>query len=503
MVQHTLRIILVMIWTCTGAGLVSAQQSNQPSLDAYSMEGLTPIQQEQLVEFINSQPTSSEDFSALMMPLEIDETDVYVCDGEATLDLTIINIPAHPTAYTFTVLVGLSTVCNTGGNTFFVPVIVPANSTDPISVSIANTAAGSWTNAANDGDEINLFGALNSTGPTISTNASDCATVNVPNNPTGTIVLNATQGDPICTGASVTVDFTPTHIGAAGPYNLTFTVNGAPGISRTAPATIAGSAAEIVFTEGVDFNGNLNSVTLTAIEDTNGGDITCSSTVIEAIFGSPLVEVILPPTLSSVPSDETGISSEGVNQASCVGTIDFDAPVINDGCPTLTTSITYSNTMPVGAPTTFTSGQEFEEVAFPIGTTTVTFTVTDGGGNVATDNTFDVTVEDAPPSASCVSAFTVQLDASGNGSIDEEDIDNGSSDNCMELTYSFSQSAFACSDVSSTPIIVTMTVTDGGGQTDDCTTSITVEDNVAPTAVCVTGLTISLDGDGVGELVAA
>ena len=130
---------------------------------------------------------------------------------------------------------------------------------------------------------------------------------------------------------------------------------------------------------------------------------------------------------------------------------------------------------------------------FPIGTTTNTFLVTDPSGNTATCS-FDVTVTDnEPPVANCVAPFTLQLDATGNASITPADIDNGSTDNCGIASLAVSPSTFTCADVG--PNTVTLTVTDVNGNSSTCTTVVTVEDNVAPTAVCM-DITIDLDADG-------
>tara|TARA_R110002074_G_scaffold129577_1_gene270790 strand:+ start:4773 stop:12011 length:7239 start_codon:yes stop_codon:yes gene_type:complete len=130
---------------------------------------------------------------------------------------------------------------------------------------------------------------------------------------------------------------------------------------------------------------------------------------------------------------------------------------------------------------------------FPIGTTTNTFLVTDPSGNTATCS-FDVTVTDnEPPVANCVAPFTLQLDATGNASITPADIDNGSTDNCGIASLAVSPSTFTCADVG--PNTVTLTVTDVNGNSSTCTTMVTIEDNVAPTAVCM-DITIDLDADG-------
>jgi hypothetical protein len=112
----------------------------------------------------------------------------------------------------------------------------------------------------------------------------------------------------------------------------------------------------------------------------------------------------------------------------------------------------------------------------------VTLTVTDNNGNSSTCTT-TVTVEDSvAPVANCVAPFTIQLDASGQANITAADIDNGSTDACGIASTSIDVSSFDCSNVGANT--VTLTVTDNNGNSSTCSTTVTVEDSVAPTVIC-------------------
>lgn len=127
-----------------------------------------------------------------------------------------------------------------------------------------------------------------------------------------------------------------------------------------------------------------------------------------------------------------------------------------------------------------------------VGTNTVVLTVTDPSGNSTTCSAV-VTVEDIlAPNAICQNV-TIQLDASGNGSITTGDIDNGSNDNCGIASITLDNTSFDCSNVGNNT--VTLTVTDVNGNQSTCTATVTVEDNVAPNAICQ-DLTIQLDASG-------
>ncbi|MEZ5022238.1 MAG: lamin tail domain-containing protein [Chitinophagales bacterium] len=135
-------------------------------------------------------------------------------------------------------------------------------------------------------------------------------------------------------------------------------------------------------------------------------------------------------------------------------------------------------------------------VSGSVGPKTVTLTVTDNNNNVSTC-TATVTIEDnVAPVATCQDV-TVQLNASGDGSITIGDIDNGSSDACGIESISLDETDFDCGSVGSNT--VTLTVTDNNSNVSTCTAIVTVEDNVAPEAYC-NDVTIQLDASGAASI---
>ncbi|TVZ57636.1 putative secreted protein (Por secretion system target) [Flavobacteriaceae bacterium MAR_2010_105] len=126
-----------------------------------------------------------------------------------------------------------------------------------------------------------------------------------------------------------------------------------------------------------------------------------------------------------------------------------------------------------------------------VGPNQVTLTVTDKNGNSDTCTT-TITVEDKVNPIAVCQSITIQLDANGNASIVPADIDGGSSDACG-FTLSASQTVFDCSNVGANT--VTLTVTDANGNTAECDATVTVEDNVNPTAICK-DITVYLGANG-------
>ncbi|WP_194768400.1 HYR domain-containing protein [Tamlana sp. I1] len=117
----------------------------------------------------------------------------------------------------------------------------------------------------------------------------------------------------------------------------------------------------------------------------------------------------------------------------------------------------------------------------------------DVNGTVSNAGQAKVFFIDEAPTAVCQN-ITVQLDASGNASITGAAIDNGSSDQEGPVSLSVTPNTFTCASIG-TPVDVTLTVTDGVGQTDTCTATVIVEDNIAPIAICQ-NITVALDDTG-------
>src|SRR5690606_19005929 len=109
-------------------------------------------------------------------------------------------------------------------------------------------------------------------------------------------------------------------------------------------------------------------------------------------------------------------------------------------------------------------------------------------------------VDNEAPVAVC-QAITIQLDGNGIAVLAAADLDGGSTDNCGgTLTFDASQTLFDCSHLGEN--IVILTVTDEAGNSSTCAVVVTVEDNIAPTAVCAAPFSIELDTDGFASITA-
>jgi hypothetical protein len=139
----------------------------------------------------------------------------------------------------------------------------------------------------------------------------------------------------------------------------------------------------------------------------------------------------------------------------------------------------------------FTPSLQTTETFTTTGTFNRTIEVRDPSGNSATCSADIIVVDDKAPTAICISGLTIGLDGNGQATISELNINGGSSDNCSGVTFAISQSTFDCTNIQTNPNIVTLTVTDGFGNSSTCTTPITIQDNTGPALACPADMTIS------------
>lgn len=133
------------------------------------------------------------------------------------------------------------------------------------------------------------------------------------------------------------------------------------------------------------------------------------------------------------------------------------------------------------------------------GPNNVTLTATDVNGNIDSCITV-VTVSDSTPPVAACQNITVYLDPGGNVSITTNQIDSGSNDNCGIASTTIDVSSFTCADAGPNPVV--LTVTDVNGNISTCTSTVTVQDSIPPTAICQ-NISIQLDASGSASITAA
>jgi gliding motility-associated-like protein len=292
---------------------------------------------------------------------------------------------------------------------------------------------------------------------------------------TTTITMTAVDGNGNISTCTFDVVLNDAVAPSAVCQNITTYLDGA-GTSTIAAADLDGgstdncsgitfSASQTVFT-CVDLGPN--NVTLT-VTDGNSNTATCLSTVTVVDTVSPVASC-----------QNITVFLDGAGTASIVAA-DIDNGS-TDNCSTVTLA---------ASTTAFT--------CVDLGPNAVTLTVTDGSGNTSTCTSIVTVVDTVSPTASCQN-ITIFLDGAGNALIVATDIDNGSTDNCSTVTLAASTTSFTCADLGTNS--VTLTVTDGSGNTSTCTSIVTVADTISPAASCQ-NITAFLDGSGNATIVAA
>ncbi|MBX2889604.1 MAG: HYR domain-containing protein [Saprospiraceae bacterium] len=130
---------------------------------------------------------------------------------------------------------------------------------------------------------------------------------------------------------------------------------------------------------------------------------------------------------------------------------------------------------------------------FPVGETTVTYTVTDVNGNTATCTQVVTVIDDEDPELICPSAPLVFDNDPGECSAIVEFADDAVTafDNCGTPTITYAPPSGSEFPVGTTQ--VTVTATDASGNTATCILEVTVEDNEEPTLTCPGNITKTAD----------
>lgn len=292
-----------------------------------------------------------------------------------------------------------------------------------------------------------------------------------------------------------------------GSTTVTLTVSDPNGNSSTCSASVTISDNEnptaVCQNQTVYLDGSGNA-SVTANDVDNGSNDNCSVSV-SLNTTSFTCNEIGANTVVLTATDGSG------NTNSCQGTVTVtDSTSPTAACQSLTVYLDGSGSASItagdvdngssdncGVANTSVSPSSF--TCSNAGANTVTLTVTDGSSNTSTC-TSTVTVSDSTSPTAVCQNITVYLDGSGNASITAGDVDGGSTDNCGVNSTSANPTSFTCNDLGSNT--VTLTVDDAGGNSSNCTSTVTVVDSTAPTAVCQ-NINVFLDGAGSATITAS
>jgi hypothetical protein len=270
-----------------------------------------------------------------------------------------------------------------------------------------------------------------------------------------TIILKDVTAPSITCPANVTIAANTSCAGVVGAYTPT-----SMGDNCNANPTVTQSPSANTALNG---HNDAKTVTFTA-NDGNGNTATCSFTV--------TLKDVTPPTITC-PANVTIAAN-----TSCAGVVGAYAPAtLSDNCnanPTVTQS--------PASITALNGHNDFE---------TVTLTANDGNGNTASC-TLTVTLKDVTaPSITCPANVTIAANANCSGAVGAY-TPATLSDNCNP------NPSVVQSPVASTPLnghndfgIVTLLASDGNGNSQLCTFTVTLKDVTPPTITCPANVTIA------------
>jgi hypothetical protein len=327
----------------------------------------------------------------------------------------------------------------------------------------------------------------------------DCSSVTLVNDFNGT--SDASGVYPVGT---TNVSFLATDDwGTTATCSLTVTVNDVTAPSITCPGNIevnapadgCGAIVEILIPEVTD---NCSTYTLTnsytGTSDASGiypvGVTTVTYTAIDAASNentcqfTVTVKDVTPPSILC-PSDITADASV----ENCTADIEVSLPEVSDNCG----GVTITNDF---------TGESNASDTYPLGTTIVTYTATDGAGNSASCQ-LTVTVQDVnAPSITCPENITVDADVDGcSASVEVPSPEVADSCSTYTLTNDYNDTADASAVYPVGVTTVNFTAEDSAGNSNSCSFTITVIDATPPSVSCPENISVDASGDACSALV--
>ena len=154
-------------------------------------------------------------------------------------------------------------------------------------------------------------------------------------------------------------------------------------------------------------------------------------------------------------------------------------PSFSDNCTGSTVTNNYTNTATLNG------------AVFPLGSTVVLWTVTDGSGNTATCSQTISVIDTQKPTITCATPAASYPSSTGacTYTVPNIALDPSFSDNCTGSTVTNNYTNTATLNGAVFPLgstVVLWTVTDGSGNTATCSQTISVIDTQKPTITCAT-----------------
>ncbi|MFT5247866.1 MAG: hypothetical protein ACI943_002623, partial [Gammaproteobacteria bacterium] len=226
-------------------------------------------------------------------------------------------------------------------------------------------------------------------------------------------------------------------------------------------------------------------------------DVCSSSTIVNDFNGTNDASGVYPIGTTTVVWTATDGIGNITTCSQLVTVNETENPTIS--CPSdiavgVDTGICTASSVALGTPTTadncgVSSVVNDAPAAFALGTTTVTWTVTDNAGNTAQCTQSVVVTDDQNPTISCPSNVSVSADAAVCTATGVALGTPTTNDNCgIASTVNDAPATYALGATT-----VTWTVTDNAGNTAQCTQTVTVLDTENPTISCSANVSTNAD----------
>ena len=424
---------------------------------------------------VNSDPGVCEAMTTIAAPTTSDNCSVVsvINDYNGTSDASD-TYPLGTTTVTWTVTDGSGNTANCSMD------VTVTDTEDPSIACSADVAVNSdpgiceaqvTITAPSSGDNCSVASVVNDYNGT--SDASDVY-------PLGTTSVIWTVTDGSGNTSSCSMDVTVTDAEAPSiACSADVDVNNDPGICEAQVTITAPSSGDNCSVASVvnDYNGTsdasdvypLGATTVTwTVTDGSGNTSSCSMSVTVSDNEAPSI---------NCPGNVAVNTDSGV----CAASISIDSPTTSDNCSVASVINDYNGTSDASD-------------TYPLGTTTITWTVTDGSGNTSSCS-MDVTVTDVEiPTINCPANVSVNTDA-GVCEAMTSIAAPVSSDNCSVASvindYNGTSDASDIYPLGTTT--VSWTVTDGSGNTASCTMNVTVTDNETPVINCPADVAVNTD----------
>lgn len=130
---------------------------------------------------------------------------------------------------------------------------------------------------------------------------------------------------------------------------------------------------------------------------------------------------------------------------------------------------------------------------------TFTVSITDNNGCIPAHDTIEIAPDDDIAPLAEAKNLVIYLDEDGVAAISPEEIDNGSTDNCLLSEISLNRTEFDCADVNQESITIALTATDAAGNSSQNEAKITVKDTISPKVIAQNTI-VELDQDGFASI---